>query len=508
MDRPVKNDQKDFFENLIRLIPLGIMLINADQEIEFHNRQFAALFGEENRNFPSLTGWLNTVFPKSDDFRQVRNILLYDNPGEPSEGKRSYTAFLTTKDGPEKLIELTSRRIADHRVLLTGEDVTEEKRRDAQLQHAQTMEAIESMAGGVAHEMNNILMGLQGYISLMMLDTPPSDSRHARLLAMENQIKNGSNLIDQLLERTREGRLELKTIELNELVQHVAASFGRTRREVPVREQYSAYLWAVEADASRLEQALRRVVNRAADLVPGQGLLRIQTDNIMLDESGVSGQSLKSGPYVRISLTVADATLDDREKLELFSPVSLHGNADAQTGSGLSLAYGILKAHQGLIDVESHPFTGTSFHLYLPASSKTPHKKKPESPPAKTRVGNETILLVDDEKVITDVTAAMLTALGYRVLTASDGEEAVAVYSEQGHTIDLVIMDVVMPGMGGGEAIDLIRAINPSVKVILCSGYSMDGAVKAIMDKGVQTFLKKPFNLAEFSVIIRKVLDG
>ncbi len=508
MDSEVKKDQNALYESIMNMVPFGIILVSGKEHIDYHNNKFAAIFGFDNLKFNNLSQWLDIVFSDAGYRRQVRGILLHEIPYTQTGKKRIYTATVFTHQNEEKLIQLTSINITDDQFLMICEDVTEARKLDAKLQQAQKMEAIGSMAGGVAHDINNILMGIQGYISLMLLNTPPSDIHHNKLKAIEEQVNSGSDLTEQLLECARGGRFEPKTIELNEFVADAAASFSRMRKEIHLSERYSTYVWAVEADTAQLDQAFQNIFSNAAKLLTGRGSLLLKTDNIMLDDAHVSMHGIKTGPYVRVSLTVPDAHLDESTKAQLFSPSPVLNDARSKTTLGLASTYGIIKSHGGMIEVATDSATGTTFHVYLPASSKTPHKKKPEFPATRTRTGNETILLVDDEKVITDVTGAMLTTLGYDVLIASDGEEAVSIYQEKGKHIDLVIMDVVMPGMGGGEAIDLIREINPYVKVILCSGYSMSGAVKAIMDKGVQTFLKKPFKMNDFSQKIREVLES
>ncbi|MEE9912869.1 MAG: response regulator [Deltaproteobacteria bacterium] len=508
MDRGAKTDQNNFFTRITEMIPFGILLINPGQEIEYHNKPFDEMFGSGHLQSFSFSQWLNTAFPNADNRKQARGILLFEIPFTQAGEKRTYATPVTTNQGQEKYVQFTSLKLDNTGFLIVCNDISDERKREADLQRTQIMEAIGSMAGGVTHEFNNILMGIQGYISLMLMDTLPSDPQYSKLKAIEAQIKNGSMLTEQLLERARGGKFELKTVDLNEFIAGVASLIGRSRNDIHISELYSTYVWAVEADISLLEQAFQSIFANAAGVLPGGGSLLLKTDNFMLEESHVARHGIKPGPYVRISLTLPEVWIDESAKQQMFSPSSILKDEDRSTGLDLSLAYGMIKSHEGMIEVESDPLTGLAFHVYLPASSKTPHKKKQEFPAAKTLAGNETILLVDDEQVITEVTGSMLAALGYDVIIASDGEEAVAIYQERGDHIDLVIMDIVMPIMGGGEAIDLIRAINPSARVILCSGYSMSGAVKAIMDKGVRTFLKKPFKLDEFSRIIREVLDS
>ena len=508
MDSEFRKGQKDLYESIMKMIPFGVLLVSNKKNIDYHNEKFAEIFGRPNQKFSLLSHWLDASFSTQDYRKQVRGILLYELPCAETGDRRTYTASIFTEQNQEKLVQFISLRVEPEKFLILCEDITDARKQEMQLQQAQKMEAIGSMAGGVAHDVNNILMGIQGYVSLMLLETTPANKNYEKLKAIEEQINSGSDLTEQLLECARGGRFEPKTIELNKFLDASVASFGKARKDISIAEKFSTYVWAVEADTAQLDQAFQSIFANAARFLNGQGSLLLRTDNIMLDQSHVSMHGIKSGPYVRISLTVPGVNIDESVSAQLFSPSSVLKDAGRKSGTGLASAYGIIKSHGGLIEVVNDHGTGTVFHVYIPASSRTPHKKKQETSGTKTRTGNETILLVDDEKVITDVTGAMLSALGYDVIVASDGEEAVAVYQEKRKHIDLVIMDVVMPGMGGGEAIDLIREINPSVKVILCSGYSMSGAIKAIMDKGVHTFLKKPFKMDDFSLKIREVLES
>lgn len=508
MERYLKKYQKDSFESIIEMIPFGLLLVGGEHDIEYYNRQFAEIFGYDHRKISSLSGWLTAAFPQSDYRRQVRGILFYELPYTQTDGKRTYTATVAAGASGEKIVQFTAMEPDNGKILLICEDVTQERKLSAQLQHAQKLEAIGLIAGGVAHEINNILTGIQGYTSLMLMDMDPSHPHYAKLQAVEAQINSGSDLIEQLLQRSRGERFDFKAVALNDFLADLAGSFRQTHSDIDLREQYAAHIWAVESDVSRLEQAFQDILTNAVILAKDNCVLTLKTENFLLDKPLVSLNDIKSGPYVRVSLALPGTRIDDLTRKRLLGPAAAPGSGSLQAEPALSFAHGVIQGHGGTITIESDVFRGTTYCVYLPASSKTPHKKKQPLSVLKNPTGQETILLVDDEKVITEVAASMLTSLGYEVLIASNGEEAVSVYQEHQTRIDLVIMDIVMPGMGGGEAIDLIRAINPSAKVMLCSGYSLDGAVEAIMKKGVQIFLKKPFKLKDFCQKIRDALDG
>ena len=237
----------------------------------------------------------------------------------------------------------------------------------------------------------------------------------------------------------------------------------------------------------------------------GGGNLFIGTENVLVDEQFVNANKVKPGRYVKISVKDTGMGMDEKTKQRIFEPFFTTKEMGRGTGLGLASAYGIIKGHGGVITVESEPGNGSTFNIYLPATEKAiPMDKKPAD---ELLPGTETILLVDDEEVITDVSREILETLGYRVLVAGSGQEAIDVYTINRDEIDMVIMDMIMPQMSGGETFDILKSIDPDVKVILSSGYSLKGQAAQIMERGCRAFLQKPFNIKELSKKVRNVLD-
>ncbi len=397
-------------------------------------------------------------------------------------------------------------RIADRDYLLESFiDMTERKRLTSQLLQAQKMEAIGTLAGGIAHDFNNLLMGIQGVTSLMMLDFEPSHPLHERLKLIEDQVISGADLTRQLLGFARGGRYEVKPTNINEIIKKTSAMFARTRKEIAIHQKYEKDLWTLDVDQGQMEQVFLNLYVNAWQAMPGGGSIFIETQNCVLDERDRPMVMDKSGRYVKISVVDTGTGMDEKTRERIFDPFFTTKSVGRGTGLGLAMVYGIIKGHGGMISVTSKPGEGTAFHIWLPASEQEVVEEKAVS--VKLLTGTETILLVDDEKMVLEVSKEMLESLGYRVYAAGSGQEAIALYLEKKDEIDLVILDMIMAGISGGETFDRLRRINPGIRVLLSSGYSIKGQAKEIMDRGCLGFLQKPFNLERLSQKVRETFD-
>lgn len=409
--------------------------------------------------------------------------------------------LLRDGQGNPTAMVMSSRDITDRK-----QAEEERKALEAQLLQARKLEAIGTLAGGVAHDFNNILMGIQGYASLMMLDLDPNHPHQESLGHIEEQVRSASDLTRQLLGFARGGRYETRPTDLGEIVRKSSAMFGRTTKELTIHRKYEKDLWPVEVDRGQIEQVLLNLYVNARHAMPSGGDIYLETRNVVLDRNDAALHTVPAGNYVRISVVDTGTGMEEETKKRIFDPFFTTREMGRGAGLGLAVVYGIMKGHGGFVDVNSTPGQGTTFTLFFPVSEKKAVEEKPAA--AKTLRGTEAILLVDDEPAVLTVSEEILKALGYTVHAKGSGREAIDFFRKMKGGIDLIILDMIMPGLSGSETFDSIREIDPSIKVILSSGYSLEGQAQQIMDRGCCGFIQKPFNLAALSGKVREVLEG
>ncbi|MDY6986463.1 MAG: response regulator [Thermodesulfobacteriota bacterium] len=382
----------------------------------------------------------------------------------------------------------------------------EEKRElEAQFQRSQRLEAVGTLAGGIAHNFNNLLMGIQGNTALMLEDIKPSHPHHEILKVVEKLIESGSRLTRQLLGCAREGLYEIKAIDLNQLVRDTLDTFGSTKKELRIHQELAEDLRALEADQGQIEQLLLNLCLNASEAMPQGGSLFVQTMNVTHEDMLDKPYKAKPGEYALLSFRDTGVGMDSKTMEHIFEPFFTSRGFGKGTGLGLASVYGIIKAHGGYIDVYSEEGCGATFEIYMPAVE----REVPKEMGAQTELlkGNQTVLLVDDEAMVASVANRMLKKLGYEVVTASSGKEALESFEPRHENIDIVILDMIMPDMNGGEVYDKIKEINPQARVLLSSGYSIDSQAADILKRGCDGFIQKPFGLRELSGRIREVLE-
>jgi signal transduction histidine kinase/CheY-like chemotaxis protein len=391
-------------------------------------------------------------------------------------------------------------------IIFVLNDLSERKRMEAQFLQAQKMEAIGTLAGGIAHDFNNLLMVIQGNASLMLLDVDPSHPHYEMLLGIVKQVQSGSKLTNQLLGYARKGRYEVKPFQLNQLLEDTSKAFGRTRREITVHRELADDLLPIQGDLGQIEQILMNLFVNAADAMPAGGDIFLRTINIPHEDMKGKLYNPKPGDYVLLTVTDTGIGMDPKTLERIFEPFFTTKELGRGTGLGLASVYGIVKGHGGYVDVESEKLRGTTFKIYLPASSRELHKTIKASD--HIMKGTGTILLVDDEEEVLEVAEKLLKVVGYHVLTAREGREAIEVYKNHRETVDLVLLDIIMPDMKGGEVFDRLKEINPEVKVLLSSGYSIDGEATQILERGGKGFIQKPFDMEQLSQSIRAIFEN
>ena len=507
--------EKDKVQKYLDVAGVMLVAIDADQTVTLINKKGCEIL-EYNEKEIIGKNWFNNFLPKrvnkeaSTVFRklmagEVELIEYFENP-------------VTAKSGEERFIAWHNTTLRDenghiHATLSSGEDITERKRMEgekeriqSQLLHAKKMEAIGTMAGGIAHDFNNILTVILGNAQLITMDLDPTDSHYELLKEIEKQGMHASTLTRQLLGFARGGKYEVNPISLNKLVRGSSTAFGRTKKHIPIHLTLQEDLPPVEADAGQIEQVLMNLYMNAAYAMPDGGDLYLETRAVSNEKIKVRPSQMKSGEYVLLSIRDTGLGMDNETRERIFDPFFTTREMGRSTGLGLASVYGIIENHKGYINVKSEKGLGTTFEIYLPISEN--EATKPVKIAARIIKGTETILLVDDEEQVLKLGVLILNTLGYTVLEAENGREAVDAFKREKDKIDLVILDIIMPDMGGDKVYNLLKEINPDIKVLLCSGYSIDGHATEILELGCNGFIQKPFTVEALSYKIREILEG
>ncbi|BBO77285.1 hypothetical protein DSCW_47020 [Desulfosarcina widdelii] len=446
---------------------------------------------------------------KSTLDRMIADVLAGDRRPAPAEFS------FRCKDGRIIRVLVHARFFFEgalpKRAMAVAHDVTalreaEEARKqlEATLQRTQKLESLGTLAGGIAHDFNNLLMGIQGNASLALMENDPGSSDHKHLKNIETYVQRGVGLTRQLLGLTRGGKYEVKPTDLKKLIANGADMFGRTKKEIQIELAVEEDLWSAEVDRGQIDQVLLNLYINASHAMPRGGRLTIGARNVRLAEDVAAAYGIQPGRYVRVSVTDTGTGIDPAVRKKIFDPFFTTKEVGKGSGLGLASAFGILKNHNGAIDVDSEPACGSTFFFYLPISQKSARKETKRYETLAS--GHGTVLLVDDESMVLDVGEKLLKKIGYTVLTASSGESALDIYAQNADRIDLVILDIIMPQMDGGEVFDRLKTINPDVAVLLASGYSIDGQAESIMARGCRSFIQKPFTIVELSKRLREVL--
>jgi PAS domain S-box-containing protein len=388
-----------------------------------------------------------------------------------------------------------------------AEDVTDRRALEDQFRQAQKMEAVGRLAGGVAHDFNNLLMVISGYAEVILAQLHPQHPLHEKGRAIQQAADRATTLTRQLLAFSRKQLLELKVVDVNAIVQDMERLLrpliGENVEFVTLLCPEAAQ---TRADAGQLEQVLMNLVVNAKDAMPNGGRLTIQTQNTVVDESHRRGQQfIRPGSYVMLSVSDTGMGMDKETQSRIFEPFFTTKEKGKGTGLGLSTVYGIVKQSGGYVIVQSEHGRGSSFHIYLPKALGVAERHAPPVTDAALG-GTETILLVEDEESVRQLVRDTLVAKGYQVLEAEGGEAGLELSAAHTGKIDLVITDVVMPGIGGRELVKHLSNTRPDTKVLYLSGYTEDAIVSDGSIESGTAFLQKPFSLQHLSLKVREVL--
>ncbi len=484
----------------------AIVVRDLEQRILFWNKGAERLYGWKAEE--TLSRNLNQLLDREvPQLEEAQEVVL-------KQGEWQGELHQITKDSKQIVVQSRWTLVdkdteKPNSILIVNTDITEKKQLEAQFLRAQRLESIGTLAGGIAHDLNNILTPMLAAPQLLQLKFPQADQQSQRLLkTLETNAKRGAELVKQVLSFARgvEGKRTILQVKhlISEIKQIAKETFPKS---IEIRTEISHDLWTVRGDATQLHQVLMNLSVNARDAMPDGGTLSISAKNLLIDENYARmNLDAKVGPYIVLTVVDTGTGMPPEIVDRIFEPFFTTKELGKGTGLGLSTVIGIVKSHAGFVDVSSQVGQGTEFKIYLPAVKgvETEQTENFELP-----VGHgETILVVDDEVPIREVSKTALEAYGYRVLTASDGIEAVAQYTQYRETVGVVVIDMIMPSMDGPTTIRTLQKINPQVKVVAVSGLSANEQAIAAIGTNLKAFLLKPYTSRDLLRTLSKVLNG
>ena len=438
------------------------------------------------------------------------------------QGLKSFELELLKKDGKSLPVIISPQILKSSEGRLKGyfavivdiskrkEDEETRRRMESQLQQAQKMESIGTLAGGISHDFNNSLQAILGYTQMLLIDTEKMDYIHSRLLQIEKAAKRAGELTKQLLAFSRKVESQLAPADLNQEIKQIGSLLQRTiLKMINIELVLQENLKVINADPSQIEQIVMNLAINARDAMGEEGKITIKTENIKISQEYCNNHyGLMPGEYVLLTFADTGHGMNQETIERIFEPFFTTKSPGKGTGLGLPMVYGLVKKHNGHIECESKLGEGTSFKIYFPVVTDILSETSGEDENRPIPGGNEKVLLIDDESLVRDLGEHMLAKFGYNVFTAPGSESGLRIYREKMDEISLVILDMIMPGMGGRRCLEEILKINPNAKVIIASGYTVDGNAKSLMASGAKGFIKKPFNIREMLIAVREVLDA
>ena len=506
----VKRGQaEEKLKELFRHINAPIVVWNQEQKVTIFNAAFVRMSG---RTETEMVGQpLETLFPeegRSDSMQKIESAaqgedlveipILHRNGGVCMGLWKSSVIY--AGDGATPVATVAS-----------GQDITERKKLEARLRQARKTETIGILIGVIANDFNNALQSISGYIQLLLMRKAEGDPDCGYLNQIDRLIQGAAKLIGQLLVFGRRVESGLMPVDLNREIRRIEITLAKFITEmISIEMRLSDDLKLINVDPEQIEHVIMNLLSNARGAMPDGGRLTIETKNTVLDEKFCRLHSdAAPGEYVLLTISDTGCGMDAEALEHVFEPFYTTEKTGQRTGLGLAMVYGIVKNHNGCITCSSEPGQGTTFDLYIPVLEGIEKVEKAEEHKGVNKVdgGNETILLVDDEVPILDTACDILSQYGYTAITAENGEEAVEIYEREGDQIDLVILDIAMPGMGGHRCLEELLRINPGIKVVITTGYSAIGGVAEMLEAGAVGFIGKPYRLVDMLKKVRDVLD-
>jgi len=509
MEQQLKDSQQ-MLTNALEALNIGSCLTK-NRTIFWVNNSFAKMLGYAPGELVGKS--TKTIYKTKEEFERVGSTL---NLLGPEETVIEQEIRLLRKDG--SLIDCLFRAAllqpcsSKERIIISMvEDITEKKTLEAQLNQAQKMEAVGILAGGVAHDFNNILTTIMGNVELALMDLDGDSSFKTYLDEILKASRRGASLTKQLLAFSRKQIVQPRPLNLNEVIKDLEKMLERLIGEdIDLIIHYGHDLGNIEADPGQMQQIVMNLAVNARDAMPKGGTLTITTENVELDEKYFfrRGLELRPGPYVRLAISDTGMGMDEATKMRLFEPFFTTKGLQKGTGLGLSTVYGIVKQNKGYIWVSSELGKGSIFDIYLPRTDRKSWIIREDRPPLGLLQGTENILLVEDDEGLRETTAEMLRIQGYRVIKTKSGKEALEVLAQLKESIDLMLTDIVMPGMSGKELAETVRQKFPKIKIIVMSGYAGEILANHGILEQQWDFIQKPFTGETLTRKIREALES
>ena len=502
-------ESEEKFRALSEQSPLGMALIDRQGRYEYVNPAFVSIFGYTLDEVPTGADWFRTAFPDPDIRREVVRAWKEDLSSSGAGEARPRNFDVICKDGARKSIHFRPVSLSMDRQFVIYEDVTRQRELQAQLQQAMKMEAVGRLAGGVAHDFNNLLTVIIGNVSLALGEVQESAPVAGMLSEVNKAAERAARLTQQLLAFSRKQIIEPKVLNLSDLISDLNAMLVRLIREdINIQILPGKDLGVVKVDTGQFEQILVNLVVNARDAMPGGGKIVIETSNVELGDGYCSRHPyVKPGRFVMVAVSDTGHGMSEEVKAHIFEPFFTTKAKGSGTGLGLATTYGAVKQAGGSIEVYSEVGMGTTVRIYLPRVEGEASKLVKDDQPQELLGGTETVLVVEDEDVVRNLCVRVLDELGYKVLQAGNGDEAIALALGYGERIDLLLTDVVMPGMGGREVANRLTQIHPETRFLFTSGYTDNAIVQhGVLDEGV-SFIGKPYSPSAIAKKVREVLD-
>ena len=485
----------------------AIIITDITGIIQFVNHTQDTLSGYSGDELVGQTpNVLKNDFHDDNVYKQLWDII---NSGKTWSGR-----FVNKKeDGTEYYLDCTISPIYDKsgnlaNFVVVEHDVTQQLALQEQLFQAQKMEAIGTLAGGFAHDFNNKLQVIGGYVDMILFNKDLPETLKHDMGIIRKACDSSAELIKGMMVFSRKTPLELQPIELNKLVAQTKSMLTRSiPKMIEIDLLLDDDLWAINAAPNQIDQILMNLAVNARDAMPDGGRLTIKTQNMTLDEKYCRLNPLaKPGRYALLTVSDIGIGMDKETVSHIFEPFFTTKESDKGTGLGLSIVYGIVESHGGRIICNSEPSVGTTFKIYFPAIEEVPEEQYSENKEPPKGKG-ETILLVDDEPNFLEIASRQLTGNNYKVITVSNGKEALELYENHRDQINLIILDLIMPKMGGEECLQALLRMAPTVRVLVASGAQMTGMAEELKASGAKGLIKKPFNISHLLEKIRKIID-